>query len=103
MFKPGFEDGCEPACPGCAHRELGLGESMALKRAAVLRAFSELAEGEWREGELAEGNWSVAPLRASGHRYGYRGKVCLRARWVSGSWSFGFLEPLPRGSRLKAR
>jgi tRNA/tmRNA/rRNA uracil-C5-methylase (TrmA/RlmC/RlmD family) len=83
-----LEPGCEAECPGCAHRGLPADESARLKRLAVLRAFPEHEP-------------RVSGLRAAPGRWGYRGKVCLRARHEGGLWKFGFLAPAPRGSRLK--
>lgn len=70
--------GCEPRCPGCAHRGLSAAESAAQKT-------------DWLSRRLAPWRDKLAPLRAlTGEaRWRYRDRVRLAARWRDNQWRFG--------------
>ncbi|MCU0807526.1 MAG: class I SAM-dependent RNA methyltransferase [Candidatus Contendobacter sp.] len=82
--------GCEPRCPGCAHRMLNASASEAQKMEWLLRILAPWAD-------------RLQPVRAvaGAVRWGYRGKVCLSAVWSAAEgWNFGLwrrdeLIPIP--------
>ncbi len=73
--------GCEPSCPGCAHRYLTPEQSLAQKET-------------WLKNRLLPWASRVAPIRTvdESARWGYRKKVCLSAQWQSGKWAFGLIK-----------
>lgn len=70
--------GCEPQCPGCAHRGLGRADSEARKQRWLLDTL-----GSWAD--------RVGPVRGviDAERWRYRDKVVLHAAWQGGAWRFG--------------
>ncbi len=74
--------GCEPRCPGCAHR------GWEAER-------SESQKMEWLRFKLARWSQIIEPMiGARGDaRWNYRNKVCLRAEWDSqaSQWKLGLL------------
>ena len=82
--------GCEPCCPGCAHRTWSAADSEAQKK-------------DWLRRRLAPWADRLQPLRAvaGDARWGYRRKVCLSANWSeTAGWQFGLwrrdeLIPIP--------
>lgn len=82
--------GCEPRCPGCAHRTWSA-------------AASEAQKMDWLRRQLAPWADRLLPVRAVADdaRWGYRRKVCLSAVWSeSAGWQFGLwrrdeLIPIP--------
>lgn len=81
--------GCEPRCPGCAHRSLSAQASEARKT-------------DWLRTRLAPWAERLAPLRAAAGagRWGYRDKLALAAAWNGRAWDFGLtcrdeLIPIP--------
>ena len=73
--------GCEPLCPGCAHRHLTYHESLAQKQA-------------WLEKKLAPWAGHIRPIRTAGpeFQWNYRKKVCLSACHAHGKWHFGLIK-----------
>ena len=82
--------GCEPRCPGCAHRTL-------------TATASEAQKTHWLRQALAPWADRLLPLRTvdPSARWNYRRKVCLSALWdESAGWRFGLwrrdeLIPIP--------
>lgn len=82
--------GCEPRCPGCAHR-------------MVTAAASETQKADWLRRGLAPWADRLTPMRAveEAARWGYRAKVCLSAAWhEANGWTLGLwrrdeLIPIP--------
>ncbi|MDS4070146.1 MAG: class I SAM-dependent RNA methyltransferase [Candidatus Competibacter sp.] len=82
--------GCQPRCPGCAHRTLGAADSEARKM-------------DWLRQPLAPWTDRLLPMRSvvGAARWGYRRKVCLSAAWTEADgWNFGLwrrdeLVPIP--------
>jgi len=75
---PALPEGCEPACPGCRHRELSAAQSGARKSAWLARALAPWAD-------------RLEALRAPppAERWAYRDKVTLTAEWAAGRWRLG--------------
>lgn len=74
--------GCEPACHGCRHRQLGVAASLAQKGAYLARALSPWAD-------------RIAPVASppAAERLGYRDRVTLTARWTAeAGWRFGLMR-----------
>ncbi len=74
--------GCEPACHGCRHRQLGIEASLEQKGAYLARVLSP---------------WSdrIAPVASppAARRLGYRDRVTLTARWTAqAGWRFGLVR-----------
>lgn len=82
--------GCEPRCPGCAHR-------------TWTAAASEAQKTTWLQQALAPWADRLLPLRTvdASARWHYRRKVCLSALWdEAAGWQFGLwrrdeLIPIP--------
>src|SRR3954471_22850044 len=87
-----LQPGCPEPCPGCSHRGISSGESLARKR-----AFLSHALGRWES--------AIEDIRAvpEAGRLGYRERTCLRAEWAGDRWSFGLLARDRRAPREKAR
>ncbi len=71
--------GCEPRCPGCAHRTLSTAASATQKMDGLRQRLAPWAE-------------LLRPIRtvAESARWNYRRKVCLSAAWDAASgWNFG--------------
>jgi len=80
---PHYEDkrlpaGCEPSCPGCAHRAMSAADSEAQKQA-------------WLARTLAAWQTCIEPIQAphDAQRLAYRDKVCLKAEWRDQRWQIG--------------
>jgi len=82
--------GCEPRCPGCAHRTWSA-------------AASETQKVDWLRRQLAPWADRLLPMQVvtGAARWGYRRKVCLSAQWTDAAgWRFGLwrrdeLIPIP--------
>lgn len=70
--------GCEPECPGCAHRRMP-------------RAESERRKMAWLSEVLAPWADRLGPVRGVGdeNRWRYRDKAVLHAEWDGGRWRLG--------------
>jgi len=87
---PLFLPGCEPRCPGCAHRTWSA-------------AASEAQKTQWLQRRLAPWADRLQAMRAvtGDARWNYRRKVCLSAVWTAETgWNFGLwrrdeLIPIP--------
>ncbi|MCW8886192.1 MAG: hypothetical protein OQK12_13225 [Motiliproteus sp.] len=73
--------GCEPRCPGCAHRRWPFENSLEQKQ-------------QWLAKRLAPWSDQLQPIRhvAEADRFNYRDKVCLSCRWIDNSWQFGLIR-----------
>ena len=73
--------GCEPLCPGCAHRLLSQTESQNRKH-------------RWLAGRLRPWHDRLASLHAvdGDRRWNYRDRLCLSAAWQDGRWRLGLLN-----------
>lgn len=73
--------GCNPACPGCAHRDLSAAESAVRK-------------GDFLAERLAPWAERLAPLVAIGdaQRLGYRDRAILSAHWDGRRWQLGMMR-----------
>lgn len=76
-----LREGCEPRCPGCAHRSLSAQDSQTQKQG-------------WLERRLAPWAEAIVPLRAVAgeDRWHYRDKLCLSAVWRDDRWRFGLMS-----------
>ena len=79
--KQPLPSGCEPLCPGCAHRYLTYHQSIAQKHA-------------WIEKKLAPWSGHLRPIQTAGpeFQWNYRKKVCLSAGHAYGKWHFGLIK-----------
>lgn len=70
--------GCEPRCPGCAHRRKTAEESAAQKQAFLAEMLAPWAD-------------CLRPLQVveAAARWGYRDRVCLATAWDEHGWRFG--------------
>ena len=82
--------GCNPDCPGCAHRGWS-------------REASEGQKTDWLTRRLAPWTERLAPLRGAerSRRWGYRDRANLSAEWSGARWRFGLMRrdeliPIPK-------
>lgn len=70
--------GCEPRCPGCAHRRKTADESAAQKQAFLAEMLAPWAD-------------CLRPVQvvAEAARWNYRDRVCLATAWDEQGWRFG--------------
>jgi 23S rRNA (uracil1939-C5)-methyltransferase len=78
---PALRPGCEPRCPGCAHR-------------ALSAAASETQKQQWLRQKLADWRDRIEALRApqGEARWAYRDRVCLKCVWEDGAWRIGMVR-----------
>lgn len=74
-------NGCNPNCPACRHRQLTQAESLALKKE---RLFGKLLP--WTD--------RIQSIRHTegDNLWHYREKVCLNARFEGSAWHFGMIS-----------
>jgi tRNA/tmRNA/rRNA uracil-C5-methylase (TrmA/RlmC/RlmD family) len=74
-------DGCNPACPGCAHGRLTAAQSAAQKQAFLADRLAPWAD-------------RLEPLisAADEQRLGYRDRATLHAAWADAGWLLGMLR-----------
>ena len=84
-----LQPGCEPRCPGCAHRHL-------------TATASQQQKYDWLATRLAPWHDSLQPLQSvpATQRWNYHDKLCLSVRWQNNHWNFGLwrgdeLIPIP--------
>ena len=85
MSLMGLRAGCEPRCPGCAHRSLSPTARLQQKSNWLAHQLNP-----WRN------RLQAVQAARDEQRFNYRDRLCLSTQWQAGIWRFG----LWRGDEL---